>query len=392
MELAPPDPILNLTIDFNNDPRPTKVNLSVGAYRNAEGKPQTLSTVRKAEARIYEKEPSKEYLPIDGLGSMNEALLRLLFGPHETRINHGEIVAMQAVGGTGALRICAELMKNKITNTIFVSDPTWTNHYGIFQAAGFTVETYPYYNYEDHSLKFEAMIETLEELPAKSAILFHACCHNPTGVDPTPEQWKQICQVVKKRELFPIFDCAYQGYGQGLTQDAFAVRHFAEQGVEFLVTVSCAKNFGLYAERVGMIGIVANNANAAAKTLSQGKKLIRAMYSNPPLHGAKIISTILNSDILRGEWKQEVGNMRDRIQEMRNSLGSILIAKTGHDYSYVTREYGMFSFTGLSESQVARLREESAIFMLKSGRINVAGLNWQNMEYVTDAIARVLRG
>ncbi len=392
VEGAPDDPILSLGVKCAQDEREQKVNLGVGAYKTAEGVPLVLSSVRRAECRILEQKLNKEYLQIDGLQEYIQAMLKLLYGKHCSALAERRICGVQSVGGSGALRVAGEFLRSFVTDRIYLSSPTWANHPACFAAAGLKVGAYGYYNEETKSFDFAAMMQSLKEIPERSAVLLQACCHNPTGCDPTFEQWKEISSLMKERHLFPLFDSAYQGFGEGLKQDAAIIRHFVEQGHLLISCSSCSKNFGLYGERTGLLSAVCKNKEEAQRVLSQFKKIVRANYSNPPVNGARIVAKILTSTDLRSEWIEELGNMRMRIQEMRKALVSELQALGGDfDFSFMHRQQGMFSYSGLSAKQVEQLQEEFAIYMPKNGRINIAGLSNQNISYVAKAVVEVAR-
>ena len=392
LQLMPDDPILNLNVSFAADSRNNKVNLGVGSYKTGEGNPMVLSSVKKAEAILLEKNLNKEYLPIDGLKEFIQEALNVVYGNDFPALKNGEICGVQTIGGTGALRIGSEFLATRnISKTIFVSDPTWPNHKGIFSQVGLKVDVYPYYDQVAHKLDFAGMCESIKHMPKGSIILLHACCHNPTGIDPQFEQWKELSKLIKDQQLIPFFDFAYQGFGQGLEEDAKAVRYFAEQHHEMLVASSFSKNFGLYSERVGLLSIVTPNKETAVRVCSQLKSLIRCSYSTPPSHGVRIVKTILQDPALRKEWEQELANMCERIKEMRKALvGELLTRKNNKDFSFMNRQQGIFSYSGLDQDQVHRLRQENGIYMPSNGRINVAGLNWHNLNYVVDAILSVL--
>ena len=392
LPMMPDDPILNLNVSFGADSRSNKVNLGVGSYKTGEGTPMVLSAVKKAEALLLEKNLNKEYLPIDGDKEFIQEALKIIYGKDFPPLKRGEICGVQTIGGTGALRVGSELIAARnISKTIFVSDPTWPNHKGIFSQVGLKVDLYPYYDQVAHRLDFTGMCESIKRMPKGSVIVLHACCHNPTGIDPDFDQWKELSKIIKNQQLIPFFDFAYQGFGNGLEEDAKAVRYFADQGHEMLVASSFSKNFGLYGERVGLLSFVAHNKETAAKVCSQLKSLIRCNYSTPPSHGVRIVKTILQDPSLHKEWDQELGNMRERIREMRKALVGELLTREDHkDFSFMNRQQGIFSYSGLDLDQVHRLRQEYGIFMPSNGRINVAGLNWHNLNYVVDAILSVL--
>lgn len=387
---APPDPILGLTAAFEADPRKIKVNLSVGIYRTAELKSKTMDCVKKAEKIIFDEEENKEYLPIHGHMEYVERVGEIVFGKELFEKIRSRTFGSQSVGGTGALRIGGEFLSEEIGKVIFLSNPTWSNHRNIFPRSGMKIETYPYYNSKKRKFDCDKMIEFLEELQNGSIILLHACCHNPTGSDPSHEEWEKISSVLLKKRHLPFFDFAYQGFGDGYEKDAFAVRLFAEMGHEMLIATSYSKTFGLYAERIGALFVIAKTDALREKLGSRIKAIIRANYSNPPLHGAKVISHVLGSSVLRQEWLSELSHMRDRIIEMRRALTSALISKSsGIDFSYLNERKGLFSFCDLNKEQVDRLIHEFGIYMTSDGRINVVGLNANNLDYVSEAIIRV---
>jgi aromatic-amino-acid transaminase len=387
VQQAPPDPILGLTEAFLADNRHGKVNLGVGVYQNGDGKVPVLSSVRKAEAYVYQTEESKSYLPIDGLMAYNKQVQQLLLGSGSEVLSEGRAVTVQALGGTGALKIGADFL-NKVcgSSAVWISNPSWENHRALFEAAGLTVNTYPYYDAETHGVNFEALTATLNSLEANSVVLLHACCHNPTGADLTTEQWDTVVSICKEKSLLPFLDFAYQGFAVGIQEDAYAVRAFAASGQRFLIANSFSKSFSLYRERVGALTVVAGSAEEARILLSQIKRVIRTNYSNPASHGAQVVSAILNSAELRAEWEQELADMRVRIHEMRARLLAALEV-TGKDFEFIVNQKGMFSYSGLEKSVVHHLRSEYGIYIVDSGRICVAALNQKNVEYVAIAIA-----
>lgn len=390
--LAPADPILGLTDAFKADTRTHKVNLGVGIYKDEAGQTPVLSSVKKAEAILLETEKSKNYLGIEGVQAYNQVVQGLLFGVDSNIITDKRAVTAQAPGGTGALRVASEfLVRNTKSTTIWVSNPTWANHNNIFETAGLTVKEYRYYKAETHDMDFEAMLADLEQAQAGDVILLHGCCHNPTGIDLSLAQWQQVAQVCLIKELLPLFDFAYQGFGAGIDEDAQGLRAVAAVVPELLIANSFSKNFGLYNERIGAVTVVAEDAESATNSFSQIKKTIRANYSNPPAHGGLIVSTILSDDALRQEWEAELTEMRQRIAEMRTLFVDSLKAEgVEQDFSFISRQNGMFSFSGLNKQQVARLKDEFAIYIVGSGRISVAGLTKNNMPAVCKAIAQVL--
>ncbi len=392
VKMGKPDPIIDLTIAFNEEPRQEKVNLGVGAYKTAELTPFVLNTMRKAEKALFEAQENKEYLPIDGQKRYCQLILELLIGTERYHQYNTKIYSSQSLGGTGALRVGAEFFKQELGDKIYLPTPTWANHKPLFTRAGLEVEGYPYYDTITQELSFEAMCEALKKVPKGSAILLHVCCQNPTGMDLNLEQWKELSSLMKEYSLFPFFDCAYQGFAVGLEEDAQPVRYFLDQGHEMMIAYSCSKNFGLYGERVGALFVVANDVDAAIRIGTQVKPIIRANYSNPPLSGERLVEVILSSETLKKEWMIELTKMRERITGMRASLVSGLSdKKKDHDFSYLRNQRGMFSYSGLNKVQVERLREEYAIYMPKSGRINVAGLAQKNLEYVIDAVVSVMK-
>jgi aspartate/tyrosine/aromatic aminotransferase len=388
---APPDSILGITEAFNADPNPRKINLSVGVYKDAGGKTPVLATVKAAEKRLLESETSKNYAPIDGTPAYAAGVQELVFGPGHEAVASKRCVTADTAGGTAALRVAADyLRKVQKTKTVWMPDPTWPNHPQVFQAAGIKVKTYPYFDAASNGLALEKMLAGLGAIPAGDVVLLHGCCHNPTGVDPTVEQWRAIAGVLAGRGVLPLVDFAYQGLGEGLREDAAWVKEMVKPGGEALICSSFSKNFGLYNERVGALSAVAADAKAAAAVLSQIKACIRVLYSNPPAHGAAIVTTILGDPPLRRQWEVEVTQMRDRINGMRRLFVQTLAAKgVKADNSFIVRQKGMFSYSGLSQQQVEKLRKDYAVYVVGSGRINVAGMTEQNMDALCAAIAAV---
>ena len=393
VELAPRDPILGLNEAFNADPRPTKVNLGVGVYTNEEGKIPLLRAVREAEKARVDAALPRGYLPIEGIAVYDAAVQKLLLGESSPLIAAGRVVTAQAIGGTGALKIGADFLKRLDPNAkVAISDPSWENHRALFESAGFEVVAYPYYDAQTHGVNFAAMLDALNSYPAGTIIVLHACCHNPTGVDLSEAQWRQIVEVVKARALVPFLDMAYQGFGDGIEEDAFAVRLFAEAELNTFISSSFSKSFSLYGERIGALSIVATSKDEAARVLSQLKRVIRTNYSNPPTHGGSIVASVLGTPALRATWETELGEMRDRIRAMRNGLVERLkAAGVARDFSFVNAQRGMFSYSGLNSAQVDRLREEFGIYAVGTGRICVAALNTRNIDTVANAIAHVLK-
>ena len=393
VELAPRDPILGLNEAFAADARPHKVNLGVGVYYDGSGKIPVLQAVRDAERERLETAAPRGYLPIEGIAAYDAAVQKLLFGEGSTLIAEGRLVTAQSLGGTGGLKIGADLLKRiNPTAPLLISDPSWENHRALFEAANFKVDVYPYYESKTHGVDFTGMINALDAKAPETIVLLHACCHNPTGVDLTVEQWKEVVRVCRQRQLVPFLDIAYQGFGEGIDADAAAVRLFADAGLPFFVASSFSKSFSLYGERVGALTIVTSSKDEAARVASQLKRVIRTNYSNPPTHGGSVVSTVLNDTRLRALWETELAGMRDRIKQMRAQFVDGLKARgVARDFSFVLRQRGMFSYTGLTAAQVERLRTEHGIYAVSSGRICVAALNSKNVDYVCDAIAKVLR-
>ena len=388
---APDDPILSLSLKFKADSRDPKVNLGVGAYKTAEGKSKVLNAVRKAEASLLEKELPKEYLQIDGDQRYQQAVSQLIFGRDAEPITSSRIAVVQTVGGSGALRLAGEFLSSSGVTDIFMSNPTWANHKPLFSSGGLAIHSYPYYDQNQKGLDFSGMCEAIGSMPKGSAILLHACCHNPTGVDLTLEQWRELSQLIKARGLLPVFDSAYQGFDEGLQEDAQAIRLFVDDGHKMLVCSSNSKNFGLYGERIGALSIVATDKVEAVRLKSELKRLIRANYSTPPCNGARIVSSIMESTELYSEWKEELAHMCGRIKEMRKALVAGLMAKSEDvDFAFMGTQRGMFSYSGLNGDQVDCLQKEYAIYMPRSGRINIAGLNERNVDYVVTSILSVL--
>ena len=392
VEMAPRDPILGLNEAFNADTRTSKVNLGVGVYCNEEGRIPLLRAVVEAETIRVAQHASRGYLPIDGIAAYDQAVQKLLFGADSPLLAAGRVITTQAVGGTGALKIGADFLKQLQPNAVVaISDPSWENHRALFETAGFPVQNYRYYDAASHDVNRAGMLEDLNALPAGSIVVLHACCHNPTGVDLTPADWQNVLDVVRAKGLIPFLDMAYQGFGDGIAEDAAAVRLFADSGLNFFVSSSFSKSFSLYGERVGALSIITESKEESARVLSQVKRVIRTNYSNPPTHGATIAAAVLNSPELRAMWEEELAEMRLRIRGMRLQMVELLSKKApGHDFSFVARQRGMFSYSGLTVEQVTRLRTEFGIYALDTGRICVASLNQRNIEAVTDAIVQVI--
>ncbi len=392
VQLAPRDPILGLTEAFVADTRPTKVNLGVGVYCDENGRIPLLRAVREAERARVEAGAPRGYLPIEGLAAYDAAVQKLLFGADSPLIAAGRLVTAQALGGTGALKIGADFLKRLNPQAqVLISDPSWENHRGLFEGAGFKVDSYPYYDPASHGLNFSGMSKALRGAPAGTIVALHACCHNPTGVDLSAAQWRELVSIFRERGLVAMIDLAYQGFGEGVDPDAASVRLFAEAGLSFFVASSFSKSFSLYGERVGALTIVTESGEESARVLSQLKRVIRTNYSNPPTHGGSVVAAVLSDPKLRALWEEELAEMRNRIKAMRSSLVSGLKARgVKRDFSFVLQQNGMFSYSGLTSAQVDRLRNEYGIYAVSSGRICVAALNSRNIEYVCDAVAAVL--
>ena len=392
VEMAPRDPILGVSEAFNADPNPNKVNLGVGVYYDENGKVPLLECVRRAEQALTERAAPHVYLPIDGIAAYDRAVQNLVFGADSDVLRSGRAVTVQAVGGTGALRVGADFLRRFAPAAqVWISDPSWENHRALFENAGFTVNVYPYYDAATRGLDFAAMIGALDRVPAGAIVVLHACCHNPTGVDPNPEQWGRIIEVVRARGHVPYLDVAYQGFGESIDADGAPVRRFAATPGPLFVASSFSKSFSLYGERVGALSIVAADRDEATRVLSQVKRLVRGNYSSPPSFGAQLVTTILNSPELYALWEREVGIMRERIRTIRRALVDRLAQRVpGADFRFVLEQRGMFSYSGLTREQVGRLRSEHAVYAIDSGRICVAALNFRNVDYVAAAIADVI--
>jgi len=394
VEMAPRDPILGLNEAFNADTRTTKVNLGVGVYYDDNGKIPLLAAVKAAEKARLEAMPARGYQPIEGLAAYNNAVQTLLLGKESPLIANGQVVTIEALGGTGALKVGADFIKRVVPNaTVYISDPSWENHRALFEAAGFPVDTYPYYDAATGGVNFAGMKAKLESLPAGSVVVLHACCHNPTGADLSDAQWAEVVAACQARGLVPFLDMAYQGFADGIDADAVAVRAFSTSGLQFFISSSFSKSFSLYGERVGALSVVTSSKEEAGRVLSQVKRVIRTNYSNPPTHGGAVVATVLSTPELRQMWEDELAGMRDRIRAMRAGLADKLASRgVTRDLSFVTRQRGMFSYTGLSAAQVETLRTEAGIYAVSTGRICVAALNSKNLDYVADALAKVMKG
>ena len=392
VEMAPRDPILGLNEAFNADKRPDKVNLGVGVYTNEEGRIPLLRAVVEAEAALTAARAPRGYLPIEGIAAYDQAVQKLLLGNDSPLIQQGRVITTQAIGGTGALKTGADFLKRLLPDaTVAISDPSWENHRALFEAAGFPVRNYRYYDAFSNGVNRGGLLEDLKNLPARSIVVLHACCHNPTGVDLTPEDWQAVLEIVREREHVPFLDIAYQGFGDGIEEDAAAVRLFAQSGLTFFVSSSFSKSFSLYGERVGALSIVVGDQEEGSRVLSQVKRVIRTNYSNPPTHGASVVAAVLNNPELRVMWETELGEMRDRIRTMRLAMVEQLAdLNAKRDFGFVAEQRGMFSYSGLTTEQVERLRSEFGIYAVGTGRICVAALNTRNLPVVTKAIAAVL--
>ncbi len=393
VELAPRDPILGLTEAFNADTNPAKANLGVGVYQDENGKLPLLACVKAAEQRLAEQPKPRGYLPIDGLPAYDAAVRELVFGAGSDAVASGRVVTVQGLGGTGALKIGADLLRFVDPDAgILISSPSWENHRALFTRAGFTVGEYRYYDADALGIDFDGMIADLEAAPAGTVVVLHACCHNPTGYDLTADQWDRVIEVVVAGGLVPFLDMAYQGFSEGLDEDGATVRKFAERVASFVVSTSFSKSLSLYGERVGALSIVCADAEEAKRVTSQVKIVIRTNYSNPPTHGATVVATVLGDPVLRAEWVQELGDMRLRIKEMRQALvAGLAAAGVERDMSFITRQVGMFSYSGLTKDQMVRLREEFGVYGTDTGRICVAALNPANIAHVSESVAAVLR-
>ena len=387
------DPILTLNEDFQKDPRQGKINLSIGIYFDEEGRLPVMDAVRQAETALLGNVGPKPYLPMSGAPDYRQAIQQLLFGAQHEAVTSGRIATIQTIGGSGALKVGGDFLKRYFPNSqVWVSDPTWDNHRAMFEGAGFTVNTYPYYDAATGGLKFDEMLSAIDALPAKSIVLLHACCHNPTGVDLSQDQWKALTAVLKARDLLPFLDIAYQGFGDGIDEDAFSLRTLADAGVSFFVANSFSKSFSLYGERVGGLSVVCSDKLEAGLVLGQLMACVRRNYSSPPTHGARIVAQVLGTQALRQSWSDELGAMRQRIKLMRQRLYDGVVAQLpGRDVRYFIDQRGMFSYTGLSAAQADTLREQHGVYVLRSGRMCAAGLNANNVDKVAEAIAAVLR-
>ncbi|MBS4845839.1 MAG: aspartate/tyrosine/aromatic aminotransferase [Burkholderiales bacterium] len=392
VEMAPDDPILGLNEAFKTDPRKEKVNLSIGVYCTEEGKVPLLKVVEQTEKKLAEAGEPHTYLPISGIPAFTSGVQKLIFGPDSEVVKTKRAATVQSLGGTGALKVGADFLATVLKNPeAVVSAPTWQNHVAIFESAGFKVGSYPYYDKKTGEIDFPAMLECLKGLKKDTVVILHACCHNPTGVDLTQEQWAQVVDVCRDKGLIPFLDIAYQGFGAGLNEDAGSIRQFADSGIPFFVSNSFSKSFSLYGERIGALTVVCKSEEEAKRVNSKLKSVIRANYSNPPAHGAKIVSAVLNDPVLLQQWHEDLKEMRERIKEMRHLLAEALKKEGAKvDFSFIEDQNGMFSFSRLTPEQVQRLKDEFGVYAVKSGRICVASLNKANVDYTAKAIKEVL--
>ncbi|MEY3572365.1 MAG: amino acid aminotransferase [Burkholderiaceae bacterium] len=393
LEQAPRDPILGLTEAFVADTRTEKVNLGVGVYYDDQGKLPLLNCVKTAEANRIAASPARGYQPIEGAAAYNKAVQTLLFGAEHPLLAAQRVVTIEALGGTGALKVGADLLRRFFPQaSVAISDPSWENHRALFEAAGFAVSNYAYYDPSTRGVNVSGMLQSLKDLPDQTIVVLHACCHNPTGADLTPDDWDQVIAVLNEKHHIPFLDMAYQGFGDGIAQDALSLNKLAATDRPFLVSSSFSKSFSLYGERVGALSVVTSSAEESVRVMSQVKRTIRTNYSNPPTHGGAVVAAVLSSPELRAGWEQELGAMRERIKAMRQGLLKGLQAEgVKTDFSFVTQQRGMFSYTGLTEAQVTRLREEFAVYAINTGRVCIAALNTQNLPRVCKAIAAVLK-
>jgi aspartate/tyrosine/aromatic aminotransferase len=389
LQLLPPDAIIGLIAEYRNDSRTPKVDLGIGVYRNAAGETPVLDVVKEAEQRLIESQSSKTYIGSAGSPAFNNAMRELTFADS---VAADRIAMLQTPGGSGSLRVAAGLiLRARKDAAVWVSSPTWANHVPLLGGAGLRLETYAYYDDEQKALDLDAMLDALHDIPKGDVVLLHACCHNPTGIDPDEAQWRAIADVIVERELLPFVDIAYQGFSTGLDADVFIVRELAARVPELLVTTSCSKNFGLYRDRVGELFVVTADKNMRDIVQSQANNLVRTMYSMPPDHGAAVVETILHDETLRARWVAELAEMRERLRDMRQLLSDALRAQApDHDFSHVVRAKGMFCFLGVSIEQVQRLKKEYAVYMVDSSRINVAGITRGNVEHIAKSVAAVL--
>ena len=393
VEMAPRDPILGLNEQFNADTNPHKVNLGVGVYYDDNGKLPLLECVQAAEKQMMQAPKARGYLPIDGIAAYDSAVKNLVFGAESEPVKSGRVATVQALGGTGGLKVGADFLRKLNPNAkVLISDPSWENHRALFSQAGFTVESYPYYNAAKRGIDFDGMLTALNVAPEGTVVVLHACCHNPTGYDITPAQWDQVIAAVKARKLVPFLDMAYQGFGYGITEDGAVIGKFVASGQNFFVSTSFSKSFSLYGERVGALSVLCQDKEEAGRVMSQLKIVIRTNYSNPPTHGGQIVAMVLNTPELRAVWEKELGEMRLRIKQMRIALVEKLkAAGVKQDMSFITQQIGMFSYSGLTKDQMVRLRNEFGVYGTDTGRMCVAALNSKNIDHVCASIAKVIQ-
>ena len=392
VEMAPRDPILGLNEQFAADTNPNKVNLGVGVYYDDAGKLPLLKCVQAAEAQIMGTPKARGYLPIDGIAAYDGAVKGLVFGSDSDVVTSDRVATIQAIGGTGGLKVGADFLRRMGTSKqVLISDPSWENHRALFTAAGFDVDTYPYYDAANRGINFDGMLARLNSAEAGTIVVLHACCHNPTGYDIDPIQWDQVVASVKARNLTAFLDMAYQGFGFGIQEDGAVIQKFVDAGLSFLVSTSFSKSFSLYGERVGALSVLCESKDEAAKVLSQLKIAIRTNYSNPPIHGGSVVATVLGTPELRAQWEQELAEMRDRIKVMRQTLvDGLKAAGVQADMSFITKQIGMFSYSGLTKDQMVRLRNEFGVYGTDTGRMCVAAMNSQNIDHICKAVAAVL--
>lgn len=392
VEMAPRDPILGLNEQFNADPNPAKVNLGVGVYTDENGKLPLLACVAAAEKQLVEAQKARGYLPIDGIAAYDKAVQALVFGADSEAVTSGRVATVQALGGTGGLKLGADFLKKVNPGAkVLISDPSWENHRALFTNAGFPVETYPYYDAAARGIDFDGMLAALNAAAAGTVVVLHACCHNPTGYDLTAAQWDSVIEAVKARKLVAFLDMAYQGFGEGIAEDGAVIGRFLAAGFDFFVSTSFSKSFSLYGERVGALSVVCESKEEASRVLSQLKIVIRTNYSNPPTHGAQVVATVLTTPALRAQWEGELAGMRNRIKAMRAKLvAGLAAAGVNQDFGFIAQQKGMFSYSGLNAAQMQRLRSEFGVYGVDSGRICVAALNDKNLGYVIESVAQVL--
>ena len=392
VEMAPRDPILGLNEQYAADGNPQKVNLGVGVYYDDNGKLPLLACVRSVEEDMMKAPSARGYLPIDGIAAYDAAVKGLVFGADSEPVTSGRVATVQAIGGTGGLKVGADFLKRLRPDAkVLISDPSWENHRALFTNAGFVVESYPYYDAERRGVDFDAMLGALDAAPAGTVVVLHACCHNPTGYDITPEQWDRVVEAVKRNDLVAFLDMAYQGFGNGIQEDGAVIGKFVDAGLTFFVSTSFSKSFSLYGERVGALSVLCADKEEAARVLSQLKIVIRTNYSNPPIHGGAVVAAVLNDPARRAVWEGELAEMRTRIKAMRQKLvDGLKAAGVQQDMSFITKQIGMFSYSGLTKDQMVRLRSEFGVYGTDTGRMCVAALNSRNIDHVCQSIAKVV--